>query len=327
MTKQTKQHLISVCIPVLNEKDNIHIVCKSIVDVFGEVSEFYTFEIILTDNNSTDGTWEEILRVQKLFPQIRAYRFRKNVGFQQSILFNLKHAKGSAAIQIDADLQDPPYLFLDFLSYWREGYKIVYGKRIERAESLLKQKFRKFGYKIIKVMSNNEIPESAGDFRLIDREIIEILKTVRAPDPYLRGFIASLGYEAKGVPYNRDSRKFGSSKFSLYKIVRLGLSGLFNHSAFPAKFSGLVSILALSGTLLLLIYVFLSKILGSPVPSGWAFLSILVLLGIGINSFLLWIISYYIFMLYKIALGEPKILLSSELGVDGEKQKLLNKGL
>jgi hypothetical protein len=166
-----------------------------------------------------------------------------------------------------------------------------------------------------------------GDFRLIDREIIEILKTVRAPDPYLRGFIASLGYEAKGVPYNRDSRKFGSSKFSLYKIVRLGLSGLFNHSAFPAKFSGLVSILALSGTLFLIIYVFLSKILGSPVPSGWAFLSILVLLGIGINSFLLWIISYYIFMLYKIALGEPKILLSSELGVGGEKQKLLNKGL
>ena len=314
MMHDSNKKLISICTPVLNEKDNINLFCESIFSVFNQVADSYDFEVIFTDNNSTDGTWEQILKAKEIYPQIRAYRFSRNIGFQQSILFNLTNARGSAAIQIDVDLQDSPELFLDFLNFWEDGYKIVYGKRVSRKEFILLRWFRQIGYKVIKLLSDEKIPEGAGDFRLIDREIIDIVKTIHNPEPYLRGFIASLGYKEIGIPYERKQRVNGVSKFNVFRLSQLGLSGLLNHSGIASKISGFVSILSLIISFFLSIYLAINRVTNSQLPTGWTFLSMLILVGIFLNSFLLWVLGHYINLIYRILIREPKILVMSEIG-------------
>lgn len=180
------KRLITISVPVLNEADNVKPLMERLRAV-ADVHSRYDFEFLFTDNASRDATFERLAGEARLDNRVRVLRFTRNFGFQTSILTNYLNAKGDAAIQIDADLQDPPELFDEFLAAWEQGYKVVYGIRRSRPENAALRLGRKLFYRGLASLSDVELPVDAGDFRLIDRAVIEDLRQVRDDAPYIVG--------------------------------------------------------------------------------------------------------------------------------------------
>jgi len=314
--------LISIAIPVLNEAGNLDALYARLNRLGMAVGECYRLEFIFTDNHSDDETWQKISALAAADPRVRAMRFSKNFGFQRSILANYFHASGDAVMQIDADLQDPPELLEQFLTLWQQGYHVVYGVRRKRPEGRFLAGLRRFGYWIIDKISEHPIPRDAGDFRLIDRKVLEALKKYRTANPYLRGAIAGLGFRQIGVPYDRQARLSGTSKFSFFQLIHLGLSGVFNHSVVPLRLSTyaggfLVIVSALSA-----IYYVILKLIRPDLPQGLASIHILVLFGIGFQALLLGVLGEYMLRIYLILRGEPVAIIEQSLNFHPDELKL-----
>jgi glycosyltransferase involved in cell wall biosynthesis len=226
---------ISICIPVLNEEENIKNICNYITDLFEKNLKNYDYEIIFTDNNSFDKTEEIILSFAKTNKKIKYIKFKNNLLYDKSILEAYKHASGDAAIVLDADFQDPPNLIKDFIFYWEQGYDLVYGIRTKRKESNIFNFMRKMYYKIINLNSAISYPLDAGGFRLIDRKIIERLNLIKNLYPYVRGLTFSFSLKPYGIEYVRNSRKKGKSKLGIYNTFTYALNALFEETIFFTK--------------------------------------------------------------------------------------------
>jgi polyisoprenyl-phosphate glycosyltransferase len=293
--------LISICVPVFNEADNIAPFYERISRVLSELSGLYDFEILFTDNHSDDGTFERLVALSNRDRRVRVIRFSRNFGFQCSILTNYNHCRGQAAIQIDVDLQDPPELMIDFLRLWRQGYQVVYGVRRSRpGEGWALFRARKLFYRAIDSLSEDRLPHDAGDFRLVDRCILDELRSTTDQQPYLRGMIAAMGFKQIGLAYDRAPRVHGDSKFSLWQLLNLAVDGILHHSVVPLRLAmgvGLgMSVVAVIGA----IYFIADKLLSNDSwPSGFATLYVLVILSIGMNAILLGILGEYIGRIYK----------------------------
>ncbi len=233
--RQSRRPLITISIRVLDEADNIDSLYQRLCRLGETMAERCDLEFVFSDNHSQDLTWAKLSQLASTDPRVRAIRFSKNVGFQRSILANFLHSRGDAVLQIDADLQDPPELLSEFFELWRSGYRVVYGIRKMRPEGPLLRWFRRFGYWFIDKVSEHPIPRDVGDFRLIDRTVVNALIKMNSPSPYLRGMIASLGFSQTGIPYNRDARVHGKSKFNVARITQLGVTAVVNHSVVPLR--------------------------------------------------------------------------------------------
>jgi polyisoprenyl-phosphate glycosyltransferase len=306
------KHLISISIPVLNEELNIPTLVRKLQVVTEGIKE-YEFEFVFTDNNSNDDTWNVLQRESKEEPRIHAFRFARNIGFQQSILFNYSKTSGLAVIQLDADMQDPPELITEFIAQWENGYKVVSGVRVSRSESKAINLVRSLGYWFIDLVSEHPIKRNTGDFRLLDRAIVDALVSTKSPDPYLRGIISSMGLVEKDVLYSRRAREFGESKFGLVQLFKLGLQGISNHSNLPLRIANFVGISSLIFSILGTIYYVAIKFLQPDLPRGYASIYILIIFGIGINSIILSSIGSYIRKIYKILSNQSPILVVDEI--------------
>jgi glycosyltransferase involved in cell wall biosynthesis len=292
--------LISVVVPVLNERENISAVHSRVCAVFDGLRDRYDLEFVFTDNHSDDGTFDEIVRLAALDPRVRGFRFSRNFGFQRSILEGLRQARGAAAIEMDADLQDPPELIPEFLRLWEDGNAVVYGVRKKRPDQWHVALARRAFYRIVDGMSEDRLPLDAGDFRLVDRRVLDVLGNLDDAQPYLRGSIAAMGFDQIGVDYERDARRSGESKFSLGDLMALSIDGILNHSIMPlriATFTGLiVSVLSL---LSIIGYVVARFAFGWNWPAGFATTTALILLGIGLNALFLGIVGEYLGRIYR----------------------------
>ncbi|MEQ9244454.1 MAG: glycosyltransferase family 2 protein, partial [Nitratireductor sp.] len=182
--RKTQRKLITISVPVYNEEENIPALHAALSEL-AERENGYDFEFLFTDNASTDRTFELLCERAREDDRIRVLRFSRNFGFQKSILTNYLNANGAAAVQIDADLQDPPRVISDFLRLWEQGYKVVYGIRRRRQENPVLNLSRRAFYAVITNLSQTPVPRDAGDFRLIDRVIIENLRGIDEQTPYL----------------------------------------------------------------------------------------------------------------------------------------------
>lgn len=293
--------LISICVPVFNEESNIVPFHERLAPILEAMSDRYRFELVFTDNHSEDRTFELLRDLAARDPRVHVIRFSRNFGFQRSILTAYNNCRGDAALQIDVDLQDPPELLPEFLRLWEEGYKVVYGVRRGRAtEASLLRHLRKLFYRLVDFLSDDHLPHDAGDFRLIDRVILDHLKTTTDQQPYLRGIIAAVGFRQTGIVYDRADRRFGHSNFNLARLVGLALDGILQHSIVPlrlATFAGLaMSALAVLASLW---YVFSRLLLPDDWPPGIATTTILILFSIGMNALFLGIIGEYIGRIYR----------------------------
>jgi polyisoprenyl-phosphate glycosyltransferase len=305
--------LISICVPVLNEEESLPFLVERLNRISEKLEENFDFEYIFTDNNSTDKSWEILQALSKNNTAIRAYRFGKNIGFQKSILFNYRQAKGNAVIQLDADMQDPPELIEQFLEHWLQGFKIVSGVRVGRRESKSLSLFRNLGYWFIDVTSEHPIKRNAGDFRLIDRSVVDALSELRSPNPYIRGVISKMGLAEKDLFYSRDVRERGQSKFGVIELLKLGFTGFSNHSNLPLRIASYVGVLSLTLSFVGLLYFTALKFYQPDLPRGFASLYVMILFGIGVNSILLSVLGSYLKKIYDLLSGEDPTIVTAKI--------------
>ena len=304
--------LISIVLPAYNEEPNIRPLFERLHPILTQLSDRFRFEFVVTDNHSTDRTFALLKEIAEADARVRVFRLSKNFGFQRSILTGYMQCRGDAAIQLDVDLQDPPELIPEFLDRWQAGADVVYGVRIERSEGPVITFARRIFYRLIDLLSEDKLPVDAGDFRLISRRVIDLVCAYRDANPYLRGTIATLGFEQIGVPYARNARKFGESKFPFSKLLSLALDGILNHSTVPLRFAtyfGLVT--SVLTVILMLCYAFVRLILRAEWPAGFTTLAALILLSISINAMLLGIIVEYLGRMYRQVREAPVSIIES----------------
>lgn len=304
------RRLVTISIPVLNEEGNIDNLIERLQAV-AAANQSFDFEFLVTDNASADETFALLAAKAATEPRLRVLRFSRNFGFQRSILVNLMNARGDCAIQIDADLQDPPELISEFLQKWQQGYKVVYGIRRRRQENAIINLARKLHYRLINALSEVEVPLDAGDFRLIDRDVIEQLRTYQDGTPYLRGIIASIGYSQIGIPYDRSARTSGTSKFNLLKNISLSIDGICSQSTKPLQYITLFgfSVSALT-VLLILIYLAIYLINYSAETRGFTTLVLLMLISIGLNAAFVGLLGEYIGRIFTTVRGGPTAVIA-----------------
>jgi len=304
--------LVSICIPVLNEEENIIPLYNRLNDISKKISA-YDFEFVFTDNHSEDQTWNIIKGLAKTDSRIRAFRFSRNVGFQKSIWLNYSKSKGDAVIQIDADLQDPPELIEQFIEKWIEGYQVVYGVRVERQESKASQLIRKLGYRAINFLSEYEIPEGAGDFRLIDRQAVDVLLQTASAHPYLRGTLASIGFKDIGIPYRRNARTAGDSKFPMSGVFKLGWTAVIENSTVPLRLASWTGVVFLIMAIVAIVYTVSTRFFNPMSSPGYASLMAVILAGFSCTIIFLGLIGDYIIRIYLLQRNYPMAQIEEEL--------------
>jgi glycosyltransferase involved in cell wall biosynthesis len=320
--KKSPKPLVSISIPVLNEAGNIPALYARLDAIADHMQDKCDLEFVFSDNHSDDETWNLLTGLAAQDARVKAIRFSKNCGFQRSILANYLHTRGDAVMQIDADLQDPPEMLEAFFDLWKKGYQVIYGIRRKRQEGIFINAFRKFGYWVIDKLSENPIPRDVGDFRMIDRKVIDALSNTRSSNPYLRGMIAGLGFNQTGIPYDRDSRVVGESKFNVMRLIRLGLTAVFNHSTVPLRMASLFGIVILFISVLGAAYYVFVRLFYPDLPRGFVSTQILILFGIGLNSFLLGIIGEYLLRIFVMMRSEPIAIVEKSLNFPKSELKL-----
>lgn len=306
--------LISLVIPVFNEEENISACYRQVMSAIECLKDRYEFEFIFTDNHSSDKTFEILRELAAVDRRIRVFRFSRNMGYQRSILTGYCKAKGQAAIQLDVDLQDPPEMIPYFLEKWEEGNEVVYGIRKSRKEGLIITQMRKAFYRLIDFLSEDTLPIDAGDFRLVGRKALDGLIQLDDHQPYLRGSISTLGFAQLGVPYDRQERKMGVSKFNWKDLFELAIDGVLNHSIIPLRLASYIGLIVSVLTFLGGICYFIARLtIGQQWQAGFTTIAIFILFSASLNAIFLGIIGEYLGRIYKQLKKQPLILIEHEI--------------
>jgi len=309
--------LISIIVPVYNEFDNIDPTYAELKRVTDALTD-YRFEFIFIDNRSVDGSFSKLAELAARDKSVRVVRFARNFGFQKSVLTGYRLARGEAAIQIDADLQDPPSMFGRFLEKWREGHDVVVGIRRKRKENRLLHSLRRRYYWMMTKLDGGHLIRDAGDFRLVDRHVIARLRKINESHLYLRGLISSLSRNQAGIVYDREKREFGESKYGFMRLLSLAIDGILAHSSFPLKISFYIGlIIALAAMLLSGFYLVFYLLQPDQTPAGFTTTQLLILFGIGINALFLGVLGVYVGRIYDQVRVRPLTIISDILNFEG----------
>lgn len=312
--------LISIVIPVLNEVDNVRRARDAVVEVFASMKDKYNYEIIFMDNHSTDGTLDQLRALAAENKNVKVLRFAHNFGFQRSLLTGYRAASGDVAIQLDCDLQDPPELFEEFLKLWEKGHDVVVGIRRQRQENALLTLCRKIYYKILIKVTDADLMHNGGDFRLLDKSILDQLRAIYCAEPFVRTMSSALASNQIGVPYDRRSRMHQKSKFPLRRLIRFAFDGIYSYSSVPLKLASYFGFLIAFITFGLAgFYVAVYLIEGKTWPEGFATTTLLILFGISMNAFFLGVMGEYIARIYKQALRFPITIIEESINLTIEK--------
>lgn len=312
-------------VPVFNEEGNIENAYHAIVEEFKKYNDI-DYEIIFTDNASTDGSFVLLTRLAAEDPNVRVLRFVRNFGFQKSILAGYRCAKGDAAIQIDCDLEDPPAVINDFIHLWRKGHDVVIGIRSHRVEPQYIIFLRRLYYRMLNRLSDVPHLVDAGDFRLIDKSILKQLQKISDAQPYVRGLISELARNQVGVHYQRSKRTSGSSKFPLRQLIKLASDGFYSFSTTPLRLATyLGTTIACVTTVMIFIYLIVHFFLKKDAPPGFTTTTILILFGISVNALLLGIIGEYIGRIHNQLRKRPLVIVDKSINIDCVNTVLADK--
>lgn len=305
---------ISIIVPVYNEEGNVLDAYSALSQIAESLKDKYRFEILFTDNHSQDKTFSILQSLAKNDPRLKVVRFSKNFGYQKSIYTGYLLSSGDAVVQFDCDMQDPPEMIPKFIEKWEEGYVVVYGIRKKREEIFLMNIIRKIFYRIISYLSDDNLPRDAGEFRLIDKKMIDEFRKLYDYSPYIRGLIASFGFDQIGIPYDRLKRKKGKSKFKLSDLISLSIDGIINHSSTPLRLSTYCGfIIFLFAFFLLFFYMIAKLFFGQSWPRGFTTIIILILLSLGLNASFLGIMGEYIARIYQQVKRRPITLIDKTI--------------
>lgn len=306
---------ISVIIPCYNEEKVIKILYKRLDNV-SKIIKDYQCEFVFINDGSIDKTEEIIEELSKNDKRIKLYSFSRNFGHQAAVSCGLLNSNGDIAVVIDADLQDPPEVIPDMIEKYRHSKSnIIYGHRISReGESIFKKVTAFIFYRLINFVSDIKFPIDTGDFRLIDRQVIESYKQFREKPKYIRGIISWMGFKQEALDYNRDSREAGKTKYTLKKMLTLASDGILSFSIKPLRLALLFGILAIIVGILLSIYVFLIYIFyPDSIIKGWASVMITIIFMGGIQLLSLAVICEYLVNIFNQIKNRPEYIVRKKI--------------
>jgi dolichol-phosphate mannosyltransferase len=303
MSKKKKPS-ISVVSPVWNESDSLIELYKRVSKVMESSGECW--ELVLVDDGSTDGTTQMILEMAERDDRVRPVIFARNFGQQSAVAAGLDYSRGDAVVVIDADLQDPPELIQELIERWRKGFEVVYAQRTEReGESFLKKVTARLFYRIINRITEIDIPLDTGFFRLLDRRVVDVIKTMREHHRFFRAMSIWVGFRQTAVEYKRESRFAGESKYPIKKMIKLAMTAITGFSFWPLQMAMYLGFIASGISIIAIPVVIGMRLTGSQEFLGQASTLIAVLFLGGVQLISLGILGEYIGRLYDEARGRP----------------------
>jgi dolichol-phosphate mannosyltransferase len=309
MNDVLKSMEISIVVPLYNEEKNIRLMHDRLVSSILKISS--NFEIIYVNDGSNDNSFLELLKLSDEDERVKYINFSRNFGHQIAVTAGLDYSKGAAVVIIDGDLQDPPEVIPEMYALYKEGFEVVYGQRlIRKGESFLKKITAKYFYRILKKITNINIPVDTGDFRLIDRKIVNDLKNMPEQNKFLRGQIAWLGYRQTSIFFERDERKFGETGYPFSKMLKFALDGITGFSDVPLQFVTKTGIFISFISFLVILYAIFSHFILERTITGWTSLIISSMFIGGVQLISVGIIGEYISRINKNVQNRPLYIVS-----------------
>ena len=300
---------ISIVVPLYNEEKNIRLMYDRLVSSILKITS--NFEIIYVNDGSKDNSFLELLKLSNEDERVKYINFSRNFGHQIAVTAGLDYSKGAAVVIIDGDLQDPPEVIQEMYAKHKEGFEVVYGQRlIRKGESFFKKITAKYFYRILKKITNINIPVDTGDFRLIDRKIVNDLKNMPEQNKFLRGQIAWLGYRQTSVFFERDERKFGETGYPFSKMLKFALDGITGFSDVPLQFVTKTGIFISFISFLVILYAIFSHFILERTITGWTSLIISSMFIGGVQLISVGIIGEYISRINKNVQNRPLYIVS-----------------
>lgn len=305
---------LSVVVPCMNEEDSIPLLIERLLTATGSWAG--AREIILVDDGSTDGTWDKIAEAHETDSAVRGIRLSANRGHQAALTAGLEAARGDRIFMLDADLQDPPELVDDMMAMMDRGYDVVYGRRKARkGETPFKKISAWMFYRLLNQLSDVEIPNDTGDFRLVSRRALDAVLNMPERTRFIRGMFSWVGFRQIGIEYIREERVAGETKYPFRAMLRFAIDAVTGFSTRPLRWATRLSFLSLGITVAMVFYTFASLIFFQTVP-GWASMLTAVSFFSGIQLLTLGIIGEYLGRLYIESKGRPLYYTAEEIGGD-----------
>ncbi|MBP3707020.1 MAG: glycosyltransferase family 2 protein [Clostridia bacterium] len=307
---------ISVVIPMYYEEEVAQKCYEKMSEVLSKI-ENYDYELICVNDGSKDRTLPILELIAEKDKKVKVISFARNFGHQCAVTAGLQEVTGDVIVIIDADLQDPPELIPDMLKYWEDGYEVVYGKRKTReGESKFKLFTAKMFYKTLNALSDVEIPKDTGDFRLVDRKIVDQMNNLPEHNKFLRGLWGWLGYKQYAFEYERKERFAGKTKYPLKKMLKLASDGIIGFSTKPLKLVGVLGIVSILISLLVLLYSLIAFIFNfNNLVSGWTSIMVAITFFAGVQLLSLWIMSEYIGRIYDESKQRPQYVIEKKINI------------
>jgi glycosyltransferase involved in cell wall biosynthesis len=312
--------LLSVVVPCANEEEVLSETHRRLTSALAEIG--LEFEILYVDDGSTDATMEQLRKIGRADPRARVLSLSRNFGHQVAITAGIEHAAGDAIVVIDADLQDPPEVIGEFVERWKAGHDVVYGVRTERAgETTFKLWTARLFYRLMGQFSDTRIAPDAGDFRLLDRRVVDALLAMPERDRFIRGMVGWLGFSQVAVPYHRAARLAGKTKYPLLKMVHFAADGIVSFSTTPLKLATYLGFAVSGLSLIGILYTLYVHFFVKGAVQGWASLLIAVFFIGGVQLICLGIIGEYIGRIYGESKRRPLYLIRERVGFpDGNSE-------
>ena len=307
---------VSLVIPMYYEEEVANECYKKVKEVLCSLKD-YEYEIVFVNDGSKDRTLEILEKIAEDDENVKVISFARNFGHQCAVTAGLKEVTGDAIVIIDADLQDPPELIPDMLKLWEEGNEVIYAKRKKRdGESAFKLFTAKMFYKTLNGLSDVEIPKDTGDFRLVDKRVVDVINSLPEHNKFLRGLFSWVGFKQIPFEYERKERFAGKTKYQLKKMLKLAYDGIIGFSSKPLKIIGGIGITSIVMSFLILLYFLLA------LAFGWWRLSlesnvliIIMTFFAGIQLLALWIVSEYISRIYDESKGRPQYIIDKKINI------------
>ena len=309
-------HSISIAVPVFNEEKNVAELVRRIVATFRNEKRSKLAEILFVDDGSTDETFELLRNEATKETRIKIISFSRNFGHQIAASAALDYARGNAVVILDGDLQDPPELIPKLIEKWLEGYAIVYGVRKTRRDGVVKRGVASLFYRLLRRIADVDIPLDTGDFALLDRKVVDVIKRMPERSRYLRGLRAWSGFKSTSIEFERAARFAGESKYTLKKMIDLAASGIIGFSTVPlriAAYVGLVmALVSVVGGCVVLFEWFSGSF---SLVRGWASIMFAFFFVSGIQLFILGIMGEYIGRIYREVQARPLYVIREKVGL------------
>lgn len=309
---------VSVVIPMYYEEAVANLCYERVSAVLESLNKEYDYEIIFVNDGSKDNTLFILKKIAQENEKVKIISFSRNFGHQAAVTAGIKEVSGDAIVIMDADLQDPPELIPEMLKLWELGNEVIYGKRNTRkGESAFKLLTAKMFYSFLNAMSEVEIPKNTGDFRLVDRAVIDVINNLPEHNKFLRGLFSWVGFEQKEFLYDRPKRELGETKYPFKKMIKLAKDGIISFSTKPLKMVGGLGILSIFISICILIYSILSYALNwNNLADGWTSIMVCITFFAGVQLFSLWIMSEYVSRIYDESKGRPEYIIKEKINLE-----------